>query len=148
MKILTQKFNTKHNTAPFSQIKLEDYQPAFEENIAKARAEIDAITNNPEPPTFQNTIEAFDKCGGELLKVGKGKMTTTMFPSSLRYLFSSCFSSLSSLLVVFFCYVHSVLQSMLISLPTRVTSCSNRDGEYIKPYYSPILSFTLFFTDS
>ena len=40
MKILTQKFTTKHNTAPFSQIKLEDFQPAFEENIAKARAEI------------------------------------------------------------------------------------------------------------
>ena len=56
MKILTQKFNTKHNTAPFSQIKIEDYQPAFEENIAKARSEIDAITNNPEAPTFENTI--------------------------------------------------------------------------------------------
>ncbi|HNP32679.1 MAG TPA: M3 family metallopeptidase [Flavobacterium sp.] len=66
MKILTEKFNTKHNTAPFSQIKLEDYQPAFEENIAKARAEIDAITNNPEAPTFQNTIEALDYSGEAL----------------------------------------------------------------------------------
>ena len=60
MKIVTSTFNTKHNTAPFSQIKLEDYQSAFEENIAKARAEIDAITNNPEAPTFENTIEALD----------------------------------------------------------------------------------------
>lgn len=66
MKILTQKFNTKHNTAPFSQIKLEDYQPAFEENIAKARAEVDAITNNPEAPTFENTIEALDFSGEAL----------------------------------------------------------------------------------
>ena len=66
MKILTQKFNTKHNTAPFSQIKLEDYQPAFDENIAKARAEIDAITNNPEAPTFENTIEALDYSGENL----------------------------------------------------------------------------------
>ncbi|RKS01746.1 M3 family metallopeptidase [Flavobacterium sp. 102] len=66
MKILTQNFNTKHNTAPFSQIKIEDYQPAFEENIAKARAEIDAITNNPEAPTFENTIEALDFSGQEL----------------------------------------------------------------------------------
>jgi peptidyl-dipeptidase Dcp len=66
MKILTQKFNTKHNTAPFSQIKIEDYQPAFEENIAKARNEIDAITNNPEAPTFENTIEAFDYSGENL----------------------------------------------------------------------------------
>ena len=66
MKILTEKFTTKHNTAPFSQIKLEDYQPAFEENIAKARAEIDAITNNPEAPTFENTIEALDYSGEAL----------------------------------------------------------------------------------
>lgn len=66
MKILTQKFDTKHNTAPFSQIKLEDYQTAFEENIAKARAEVDAITNNPEAPTFENTIEALDFSGEAL----------------------------------------------------------------------------------
>jgi peptidyl-dipeptidase Dcp len=66
MKILTEKFHTKHNTAPFSQIKLEDYQPAFEENIAKARTEIDAITSNPEAPTFENTIEALDFSGETL----------------------------------------------------------------------------------
>jgi oligopeptidase A len=66
MKTLTQKFTTKHNTAPFSQIKLEDYQSAFEENIAKARAEVDAITNNPEAPTFENTIEALDYSGEAL----------------------------------------------------------------------------------
>jgi peptidyl-dipeptidase Dcp len=63
---LTQKFNTKHNTAPFSQIKLEDYQPAFEENIASARAEIDTITNNPEAPTFENTIVALEFSGETL----------------------------------------------------------------------------------
>ncbi len=66
MKILTQKFTTKHNTAPFSQIKLEDFQPAFEENIAKARAEVNAITNNPEAPTFENTIEALEFSGEAL----------------------------------------------------------------------------------
>ena len=66
MKTLTHKFNTKHNTAPFSQIKLEDYQPAFIENIAKARAEIDAITNNSEAPTFENTIVALDFSGDAL----------------------------------------------------------------------------------
>ncbi|MDI1318298.1 M3 family metallopeptidase [Flavobacterium sp.] len=69
MKILTQKFNTKHNTAPFAQIKLEDYKTAFEENISKARAEVDAITNNPEAPTFQNTIEALDYSGESLDRV-------------------------------------------------------------------------------
>jgi peptidyl-dipeptidase Dcp len=66
MKILTSTFQTKHNTAPFSQIKIEDYQPAFEENIAKARAEIDAIINNPVAPTFENTIEALDFAGQAL----------------------------------------------------------------------------------
>ena len=66
MKILTNKFNTKHNTAPFSQIKLEDYQSAFEETIAKARTEVDAITNNLEAPTFENTIEALDYSGETL----------------------------------------------------------------------------------
>jgi len=66
MKILTSTFQTKHNTAPFSQIKIEDYQPAFEENIAKARAEIDAIINNTVAPTFENTIEALDFAGQAL----------------------------------------------------------------------------------
>jgi Zn-dependent oligopeptidase len=66
MSILTQKFQTKYDTAPFSQIKLEDYQPAFEENIEKARAEIDAITNNPEAPTFENTIIALEFSGEAL----------------------------------------------------------------------------------
>jgi peptidyl-dipeptidase Dcp len=66
MKILTSKFNTKHNTAPFSQIKLEDYKPAFIENIRKAKAEIDAVITNPETPTFENTIEALDFSGENL----------------------------------------------------------------------------------
>lgn len=66
MKILTQHFNTKYDTAPFSQIKLEDYKPSFIENIASAKAEIDAIVNNSESPTFENTIEALDFSGNAL----------------------------------------------------------------------------------
>ena len=53
MNILTQKFITKHNTAPFSDIKIEDYAPAFTTNINSARIEIDAITNNINFPTFE-----------------------------------------------------------------------------------------------
>ena len=45
---------------------MEDYKPAFEENISKARAEIDAIINNPEAPTFENTIVALDFSGETL----------------------------------------------------------------------------------
>jgi len=66
MKTLTSTFNTKHNTAPFSQIKLEDYKPAFIENIAKAKAEIDVIITNSEAPTFENTIVALDFSGENL----------------------------------------------------------------------------------
>lgn len=66
MEILSTKFNTKHDTAPFSQIKLEDYLPAFVENIKIAKAEIDAIIQNPEAPTFKNTIEALDFAGESL----------------------------------------------------------------------------------
>ncbi|WP_395044681.1 M3 family metallopeptidase [Flavobacterium sp.] len=66
MKTLTKKFNTKYETAPFSKIKLEDYKPAFIENIAAAKAEIDAIINNPETPTFENTIEPIDFSGDAL----------------------------------------------------------------------------------
>ncbi|WP_298306345.1 M3 family metallopeptidase [Flavobacterium sp.] len=66
MKTLTSTFNTKHNTAPFSQIKLEDYKPAFIENIAKAKAEIDAIITNSDAPTFENTIVALDFAGEQL----------------------------------------------------------------------------------
>ena len=69
MKTLTHKFNTKHNTAPFSQIKLDDYQPAFIENISKARAEIDAIINNQDTPTFENTIVALDFSGEQLDRI-------------------------------------------------------------------------------
>ncbi|CAH0334771.1 Oligopeptidase A [Flavobacterium sp. CECT 9288] len=66
MKTLTSTFNTKHNTAPFSAIKLEDYKPAFIENIAAAKAEIDAITTNSDVPTFENTIVALDFAGEQL----------------------------------------------------------------------------------
>ncbi len=66
MKTLIQNFQTKHNTAPFSQIQLADYKPAFEAAIAQAKAEIDAIVNNPETPTFENTIEALDFSGEAL----------------------------------------------------------------------------------
>ena len=63
MKILTTKFNTKYDTAPFSKIKNEDFLPAFIEGIALAKAEIDAIVQNEETPTFKNTIEALDFSG-------------------------------------------------------------------------------------
>jgi peptidyl-dipeptidase Dcp len=69
MSILTTKFNTPFDTAPFSQIKNEDYLPAFQEGIALAKAEIDAIVTNTNPPTFENTIEALAFSGDTLDRI-------------------------------------------------------------------------------
>ncbi|RZJ29002.1 MAG: M3 family peptidase, partial [Flavobacterium sp.] len=66
MNILTQYFNTKHNTAPFSQIKNDDFKPAFEEAIAMARKEIDDIIASSDSPTFENVVEALDYSGETL----------------------------------------------------------------------------------
>jgi Zn-dependent oligopeptidase len=69
MSILTQHFNTKYNTAPFSKIKNEDFLPAFQKGIELAKAEIDAIVNNPENPTFENTIETLSYSGDTLDRI-------------------------------------------------------------------------------
>lgn len=50
----------------FDKIKTEHYLPAFEQAITEAKAEIDAIVNNQDAPTFENTIAALDEAGGRL----------------------------------------------------------------------------------
>lgn len=62
-------FNTEHSTAPFSRIHNADYEPAIDRGIALAKAEIDAIANNPEAPSFENTIVALDRAGADLNRV-------------------------------------------------------------------------------
>lgn len=69
MTILNKPFNTPYNTAPFSKIKTEDYLPAFKIAIEKAKAEIDAIVNTSDAPSFKNTIEALDYSGEELDRI-------------------------------------------------------------------------------
>lgn len=69
MNILTQKFNTKYETAPFQEIKEENYLPAFQKLIAQSEKEIDAIANNPTKATFENTIEALAYSGEQLDRV-------------------------------------------------------------------------------
>ena len=59
-------WDTPHETPPFSEIKLSDYEPAFDAAIACSRAEVEAIVKNPKKPTFGNTIVALE-CQGELL---------------------------------------------------------------------------------
>jgi len=49
-------YNTPHDTAPFDRIQLEDYEEAILEGIRRDDEQIDKIINNPEKPTFDNTI--------------------------------------------------------------------------------------------
>ena len=69
MSLLTKYFTTPHNTAPFSQIKNEDFEPAFDEAIALTRKEIDEIATADTVPTFENTIEAMAFSGMTLDRV-------------------------------------------------------------------------------
>jgi peptidyl-dipeptidase Dcp len=54
---------------PFDKIKDSDYQPALDAGIAQQQQEIDAIANNPAPPTFANTFAALEKSGQLLDRV-------------------------------------------------------------------------------
>ena len=66
---LVAEWNTPYQTPPFSEIKLEHYEPAIDYAIELNRAEIDAIINNPEAPTFENTIVAMEQSGALLSRV-------------------------------------------------------------------------------
>ena len=56
-------------TAPFSKIKNEYFKPAFLQAMEDARKEINAITENNEEPTFENTIEALEFTGQQLDRI-------------------------------------------------------------------------------
>ncbi len=58
-----------YQTPPFDEIRDEHYEPAFEAAIAVARAELDAIINNPAKPTFYNTIVALERQGALLGRI-------------------------------------------------------------------------------
>ena len=60
-----------YQAPPFNQIKDADYQPALEEGMKRGLAEIEAIANNPDPPTFENTIVAMEKSGDLLTRTAK-----------------------------------------------------------------------------
>ena len=63
------EYTTPYQVPPFDQIKNEHYLPAFEAGIAEQQAEVEAIVNNEEAPTFENTILPFDKSGEILDRV-------------------------------------------------------------------------------
>jgi len=63
------KYTTPHGTAPFDKIKTEHFEPALQEGMKKQMAEIYTIVNNPEAPSFKNTIVTLDKSGALLNRV-------------------------------------------------------------------------------
>ena len=58
-----EEYGTPFNVPPFEKIKTEHYMPAFNEGIKKQKEEIQAIIDNGEEPTFENTIVALDNTG-------------------------------------------------------------------------------------
>ena len=69
MNPLLQDWTTPFGIAPFDQISDDDFAPALEEALAAHNAKIDAIANDPDAPTFANTVEALEAVGGKLDKV-------------------------------------------------------------------------------
>ncbi len=67
-------YHTPHDTVPFDKITLADYEPAIREGMRREDEEIKQIIDNPEEPTFTNTIQALEQ-SGELLE----RVTTVMF---------------------------------------------------------------------
>ena len=55
---------------PFDRIEPGHFRPAFDAALKDARREVDAIAANPAPPTFANTIEALERSGRSLDRVG------------------------------------------------------------------------------
>ena len=64
-----EKYNTLHETIPFGKINISHFEPAILQGIKEEEEEEDRIANNPEPPTFENTILAIDRKGETLSKV-------------------------------------------------------------------------------
>lgn len=64
-----EEWDTPYGMPPFDKIKDEHFAPAFEKAIAEARSDVEAIANNPEAPTFENTIEAMEYSGKLMTKV-------------------------------------------------------------------------------
>ncbi|WMS88491.1 M3 family metallopeptidase [Pleionea litopenaei] len=68
--LLLQEWTGPYQGVPaFDKAKLEDLKPALKEGMQRQLAEIEAIANNPEAPTFENTIVEMEKAGQDLSRV-------------------------------------------------------------------------------
>jgi len=62
-------WNGHHGLPRFDQVKDEDFAPGFDAALGLHEAEIDQIANNPQEPTFANTVVALETAGDELSRV-------------------------------------------------------------------------------
>ncbi|HPN33402.1 MAG TPA: M3 family metallopeptidase [bacterium] len=83
---LLKEFKTPFGVPPFSKIKNEHYLPAIKEGIRLHQQEIAAIVNNPQPPTFANTIDALELSGRVLTRVTNvfDNMTSALTSEALQ----------------------------------------------------------------
>jgi peptidyl-dipeptidase Dcp len=70
---------------PFDKVRSELFQPAFEAGTKRLLAEVDAIANQSEPPSFKNTLEALEKTGKALDNLGPLFFTMTSNMNSPEY---------------------------------------------------------------
>ena len=66
---LLQPWTAPYGLPPFAQAQPEHFQPALQAAMAEHRAELDAIASNPDAPTFDNTLAAFDRAGDRLNRI-------------------------------------------------------------------------------
>jgi peptidyl-dipeptidase Dcp len=66
---LLSEWNAPLGVPPFDQIQDEDYLPAFRAAMQEQKEEVQAIVDDPAPPTFANTIEALERTGSALTRV-------------------------------------------------------------------------------
>ena len=65
------EFDTPYGMPPFDKITNDDFKPAFQKGIEQQTEEINAIINNEESPTFENTVIALDNSGSILTRVSR-----------------------------------------------------------------------------
>ena len=93
----TVEWETPYGAPPFSLIKDEHYMPAIKAGILQLRSEIAGIVDNPDAPTFENTIVALDLAGKQVSKVSStfGNITNTDTNDALRALESEIYPMLT-----------------------------------------------------
>jgi peptidyl-dipeptidase Dcp len=67
---LLSSWTAPYGLAPFPEIQPAHFEPAFAQALQEHREEIEAIAHNPQPPDFENTLAAFDRCGRRLMRIG------------------------------------------------------------------------------